>query len=186
LASECAGGVTTIRGAGGPDHIATDTGNVDLVGGAGRDDIAFVGSGVARSGAGNDTVTMSRSVDVDCGGGLRLDMGRGDDSLILPAFAAGWTTVDLHRGFAAGKHTDRVPLRGVENVHQESSPFKTGPETLIGTDGPNILIGGDASTTLRGRGGADVLKGGRGHDTAWGGTGHDRCRAEVRHECEAH
>jgi Ca2+-binding RTX toxin-like protein len=192
-------GVAQLLGEGGDDTLISDSCDARVDGGPGNDVLSFDsdGTGRFRGGPGNDRMLFARGVDYACpdstefGSGpsaRAAEGGRGNNWLVLePSAIRVVHRVDLFRRIVdAGPHHS-ARLTDIQNVRQQSDPRLSGGHLrIVGTAGPNILIGGPGPTLIFGRQGNDVLRGGAGHDTVYGGTGHDRCRAEVRHECEAH
>ncbi|MEN9727756.1 MAG: hypothetical protein RL434_2122 [Pseudomonadota bacterium] len=121
---------------------------------AGLDIIRFLGTapvtidtasfkGVVMLGGGSDSLTGTRSLAVQAGGG--------DDSIVTGAF---------NDTIAGGLGHDSIFAGG-------------GNDNVIGGDGNDTINAGAGADTVSAGTGNDLVFGGAGHDTVFGGTGHD-------------
>jgi Ca2+-binding RTX toxin-like protein len=186
-------GTARLLGEGGDDTLVSNSCGASVAGGPGDDSVTFDTDGTGRyhGGTGEDRMVFTQGNEYSCGStgesDRRVDGGPGSNWLVLSApVMRSVHRVDLQRGVVYTGSQPWAHLDRVQNVRQRSDPALNGSHLRMGgTAGPNILIGGPGPTTIFGHEGNDVLRGGPGHDVIYGGKGHDRCRAEVRHECEA-
>ncbi|MDX6313633.1 MAG: hypothetical protein QOF44_3097 [Streptomyces sp.] len=152
---------------GGPgDDKLTGTGNCDLEGGKGDDEIS--GAEYAMGNSGNDTVTNSFSVHAGPGhdvvegsdDGDHIDGGPGNDKLI------GGAGKDLITG---GKGDDYIE----GGTYADTLYGNSGEDTILGGTGDDKLYGGADADELHGDQGNDLLHGGSGKDALDGGSGTD-------------
>ncbi|MDP9069233.1 MAG: hypothetical protein M3N53_12930 [Actinomycetota bacterium] len=141
----------------------TDSGDDELYGGFGNDDLeGYEGTDVYRGGRGSDLLNNGPGDDVFSG-------RRGRDTLTFFGSNLG-ETINLKLGTSSGA-SDNDSISSVENV--------------MASDGPDKIIGDGGSNLLSGMAGDDVLRGSGGTDRVDGGTGVDSCRGgEVKVRCE--
>jgi Ca2+-binding RTX toxin-like protein len=188
-------GEVRLLGEGGDDTLVAHSCDAEVAGGPGDDSITFDGqsTGRFRGGRGDDRFSFDEGNDYSCGSGSPFEReafgGPGKNWLVIPSSLTpdrDVHRVDLYRGVVWSGHTPWAHLFRIQNFRQVDDHIDgSGPLRIVGTPGPNVLLGGPGPTLIFGRQGNDVIRGGSGHDVVYGGKGHDRCRAEVRHECEA-
>ena len=148
---------TVIRGGDGDDTIRATTA-VEVHGGRGDDEIRIdAGDGTAAiyGGAGDDTLTGSRSGD------FLMSGGDGNDFL----YVRGRMT---HASDVAGQ------VRGDDG--KDVIYGSRGDDDLWGGPGMDRIVGGAGNDTIRGGGSSDTIIGGAGDDLVYAGPGDDTVR----------
>jgi Ca2+-binding RTX toxin-like protein len=140
----------------GADSARVVTGSPHVLGGAGTDFVALVGSAshaVVDAGAGYNQISF-------------LQVGRS-------------VTADIAAGRASWSGGG-LTFSGVRNLIGSRRS-----DVLVGSSGTDYLFGSRGADILRGRGGNDALRGDSGNDLADGGSGPDFCSAEREKRCES-
>ncbi len=129
----------------------------------------------ARAGVGNDYLDLTGTLAK-----ADVDMGSGDDTLIL-----GWGAGSTVRGGTGNDKItaptdDQTPIRNTGNIiyGDDGNDTLTGPGntsvTIYGGGGTDIITGSSMNDILDGGDGADTITGGSGDDTITGGAGNDK------------
>jgi Ca2+-binding RTX toxin-like protein len=173
------GGQDTIVGGAGDDllvgpHVGSSdqpAGTAVITGGPGKDQV-YAYAGTARTGRGNDHLTVR--------GPVQATLGAGHDHLFVGVY--GGPSVEVH----AGPGDDVLWVLALETHHVRSTQIwgDGGADRFKGGPQRDLFRGGPGNDVMRGEAGQDTLIGGAGHDTAYGMGGRDRCAAEVRITCE--
>lgn len=135
---------------------ASDTGNSELRGLGGNDDLyGDIGNDILDGGDGNDSLVSSAGADILKGG-------------------AGIDTVDYYRGPNVDPPGVAVTIGGIGHGGEaEGDVIGADIENLTGTFNRDILTGSAGENRLNGEGGDDTLVGGAGDDVLIGWTGAD-------------
>ena len=187
----------TAEGTKGSDTIVVGDCFVDSK--AGADSVEMVpgsapGDARVRTGAGGDSVNLNLSVGSATRRTIRIDSGRGADSITLTvAPGAGNATILVDAGAGRDRVLIDAPagVRGLRIViiggDGDDSVLWTGSRTptsvygvprlrVRGGAGNDLVEGGYSDDRLHGNGGRDQLYGSLGDDSLRGGSGDDVCR----------
>lgn len=147
------GGLISIYGQGGDDHLTAGGGLTYLAGGDGADTlVAAAEKDKLEGGLGDDLYVINHTQEV-----------------VVERADEGYDTVESSINYGLGANVDALVLIG----GKLSGSGNALDNTLTGTSAKNALTGLDGDDTLYGQEGNDKLDGGLGADTLWGGAGHD-------------
>lgn len=142
--------------------------------GAGNDTITVSGLSQGKvdvlAGEGNDTVVVH---DVDIGDGDVYDGGLGNDTISFAGInltqggTVGGIVIDLASGQVLTNDASEII------AHFENAIGSDGAESIDGTENANRINGGKGADIVNGYGGDDRLNGGEGADQVFGGDGKD-------------
>jgi VCBS repeat-containing protein len=178
----------TIQGDGhGPEGVSDeDAASISL---AGREAISIIGNyadtvtnsgiiiGGVSMGGGDDTLTNTGSITAT--GGTAIDMGDGDDTVILGTGSVVIGTIALGAGddtFSAS--TISVSVTVDAGIGNDVVVGGSGNDVIHGGEGDDTLVGGAGNDTLYGDAGNNSLAGGDDNDVIIGGTGNDHIEGD--------